>query len=145
VADVHKRKNLPATFFLVAKLVEYTGSELHTILDDPLFDLQCHSYTHTDVVQITDDEQALMVELVDSKHRIEDLFGKEVIGFTTPAGYPQGLRGQPRLLQKLSEAGYRYIRSVGMGPFNTIPAPLTQPFWYTEDGCPELLEIGLHA
>jgi hypothetical protein len=32
-----------------------------------------------------------------------------------------------------------------MGQFNTIPAPLTQPFWYADDGYPGLLEIGLHA
>ena len=45
----------------------------------------------------------------------------------------------------MSEAGYRYVRSVGLGPFDTIPAPLTQPFWYEDDGYPDLLELGLHA
>jgi hypothetical protein len=145
VVEVHKTKSLPATFFLVAKLVEHAAAELRTMLDDPLFDLQCHSYTHADVMQIVADEHALKLELVDSKYLIEDTFGREVIGFTTPAGFPRGLVGQKRLLQALWDAGYRYIRSVGMGPFNTIPAPLTQPFWYGDDGYPELLELGLHA
>jgi hypothetical protein len=85
------------------------------------------------VIQIVDDENALKRELCDAKHLIEETFGREVIGFTTPAGFPNGLVGQPRLLQKFWEAGYRYIRSVGMGPFHTIPAPLTQPFWYADD------------
>ncbi len=145
VADVHRQKNLPATFFLVGQLVEHAASELRAILDDDLFDLQSHSYTHADVIQIVDDENALKRELCDAKHLIEDTFGREVIGFTTPAGFPIGLVGQPRLLQKFWEAGYRYIRSVGMGPFHTIPAPLTQPFWYADDGYPDLLELGLHA
>ena len=145
VAEVHKSKNLPATFFLVAKLVENAAAELRTLLDHPLFDLQCRSYTHTDVIQIGDDNNALKLELVDSKHRIEDAFGREVIGFTTPAGFPRGLVGQTRPLKTFWDAGYRYIRSVGMGSFNTIPAPLTQPFWYAEDGYPDLLELGLHA
>jgi peptidoglycan/xylan/chitin deacetylase (PgdA/CDA1 family) len=43
VADVHRQKNLPATFFLVGQLVEHAASELRAILDDDLFDLQSHS------------------------------------------------------------------------------------------------------
>ena len=26
-----------------------------------------------------------------------------------------------------------------------MPAPLTQPYWYAQDGYPDLLELGLHA
>lgn len=145
VADVHRRKNLPATFFLVAELVEHAASELRAILGDSLFDLQCHSYTHANIIAIANDAQALRHELIDSKQRIEDAFGKSVIGFTSPAGFSDGLRSQPQILEALWNAGYRYLRSVGLGPFNTIPAPLTQPFWYADDGYPEILEIGLHA
>lgn len=145
VADVHRRKQLPATFFLVGELVEHAGSALRDILDDPLFDLQCHSYTHADIVSLAANKQALQHELLDAKQRIEDTFGRTVLGFTTPAGFPNGLCQQPQVLEALWEAGYRYLRSVGMGPFNTIPAPLTQPFWYADDGYPKLLEIGLHA
>ncbi len=145
VVEVHRNKNLPATFFLVAKLVETAAAELRAMLDDPLFDLQCHSYTHADIMQIVDDDHALKLELIDSKHLLEDTFGREVIGFTTPAGFPEGLRKQKRQLEVLWNAGYRYVRSIGMGPFNTIPAPLTQPFWYADDGYPDFLELGLHA
>lgn len=143
VVNVHRQLNLPATFFLVAKLVEHAPTELRNLLDHPLFDLQCHSYSHVDV--LTADERTLQVELVDAKRRIEDTFGRVVRGFTTPAGYTTGLVGQRRVLELLWTAGYRFIRSVGLGPLNTIPAPLTQPFWYADDGYPELLEIGLHA
>lgn len=145
VADVHRQKNLPATFFLVGELVEHAASELRAILDDPLFDLQCHSYTHANIIAIANDTQTLRHELIDSKQRIEDTFGKAVIGFTSPAGFSDGLRGQPQILEALWNAGYRYLRSVGLGPFNTIPALLSQPFWYADDGYPEILEIGLHA
>ena len=43
------------------------------------------------------------------------------------------------------EAGYRYVRSVGKGPKSTLPALLDQPFWYAQDGFPELLETPSHA
>ena len=147
VADAHRRKNLPATFFLVAALVEHAKAELRAILEHPLFDLQCHSYTHADCIQLATahDAQALRREIVESKRLIEETFGREVRGFTLPAGSPTGLVGQPNLLRALREAGYRYIRSVGLGPLQTIPSPLTQPFWYAQDGCPDMLELALHA
>ena len=43
------------------------------------------------------------------------------------------------------EAGYRYVRSVGKGPKGTLRALLDQPFWYAQDGFPELLETPSHA
>jgi peptidoglycan/xylan/chitin deacetylase (PgdA/CDA1 family) len=145
VAEVHLALNLPATFFVVAKLLENAGPELVEILDQPLFDIQCHAYSHADVVRISEDEAALRHELVDAKRRIEDTFGRQVIGFTTPGSYWRGLAGQERVLAALWEAGYRYVRSFGMGPGESMPAPLTQPYWYAQDGYPDLLELGLHA
>ena len=145
VAEVHLKLGLPATFFVVAKLLENAGAELRGILDQPLFDIQCHSYSHADVIRIAEDEAALRRELVDAKQLIEDTFGRKVIGFTTPGSYWKGLIGQQGVLATLWEAGYRYVRSFGMGPDGSMPAPLTQPYWYTEDGFPDLLELGLHA
>jgi peptidoglycan/xylan/chitin deacetylase (PgdA/CDA1 family) len=145
VAEVHARLGLPATFYLVGELVAHAGAELRSILTGPLFDKQCHSYSHENLIQIADDPKALRREIVDSKRLIEDTFGSEVLGFTTPGSFTDGLVGSPRQLELLQEAGYRYIRSVGKGPFDTSPAPLTQPFWYTGDGFPDLLELGLHG
>jgi peptidoglycan/xylan/chitin deacetylase (PgdA/CDA1 family) len=145
IAEVHARVGVPATFYLVAELVEHAGPELRAILGGPLFDKQCHSYSHENLLEIVDDQKALRREIVDSKRLIEDCFGSEVLGFTTPGSFTDGLVGSPRQLELLQKAGYRYLRSVGKGPFDTSPAPLTQPFWYTQDGFPDLLELGLHG
>ena len=145
VAEVHLNHNLPATFFLVGKLVEHAGPRLRELLEHPLFDIQCHSYTHANLMAIAGDPEALRHELVDSKELIESAFGRPVIGLTTPRGFSEGLLGQPQVLRAIWEAGYRYVRSVGLGPFDSVPAPLTQPFWYERDGFPELLELALHA
>ena len=83
-------------------------------------------------------------ELVDSKRLIEDTFGRPVIGFTTPGGYWRGFIGHQKVLAALWEAGYRYVRSFGQGP-SGVPAPLTQPYWYTQDGFPDLLELPINA
>ena len=145
VAEAHLRAGTPATFFIVAKLLDHCAAELREILDHPEFDLQCHSYTHTDLIGISDDDEALRYELIDAKKRIEDTFSRPVIGLTAPGGYTRGFCGQQRLLDLMAEAEYRYMRTFGAGPGQSVPAPLHQPFWYAEDGHPDLLEIPSHA
>ncbi len=147
VADVHLEQDVPATFFLVARMVELAGRELRAILDHSLFDIQCHSFTHPDLMALDDrgDADALRYELADSKKLIEDTFGTPVTGLTAPGGYTRGFAGHPRILGLMQEAGYRYVRSVGAGPAHTVPAPFNGPFWYTEDGFPDLLETPSHA
>ena len=145
VAEVHLRHQAPATFFIVAELAVAAGSRLREILDHDLFDLQSHSFTHDNMVAIRDDAAAVRRELVDSKRVIEDLFGREVIGFTAPGGFAHGFLGEARLLEALWEAGYRYVRTLSWQPNNVAPAPLTQPFWFSDDGYPDLLDISAHA
>lgn len=145
VAEVHLERNQPATFFIVAKLLEHAAPQMRAILDHPLFDLQCHSFTHENLVELAGDPQALRYELVESKKLIEDTFGRSVIGLTTPGAFPRGLVGQKQVLEVVWEAGYRYVRSLGKGPQDSLPAPLTQPFWHAQDGYADLLELPLHA
>lgn len=145
VAEVHMRWEAPATFFLVAKMLDLVGPELRSLLDHPLFDIQCHSYTHPNLLHLENDGDALQHELADSRKRIEDAFGRPVIGLTAPGGYTTGFARHPRMLEALWRAGYRYTRSVGAGPKGTMPAPFNPPFWYAEDGFPDLLETPSHA
>ena len=145
VAEVHLRRQAPATFFIVAQLALAAGSRLREILDHDLFDLQSHSFTHRNMLGIRDDPDALRHELVDSKRVIEDLFGREVTGFTAPGGHGHGFLGETELLEAVWEAGYRYVRTLSWQSNNAAPAPLTQPFWFSGDGFPELLEISAHA
>lgn len=147
VAAVHQARGAPATFFLVAKMLALAGSDLRAILDDPLFDIQCHTFTHLNLIQLDEagDVAALRYELVDAKKVIEDSFGRPVIGMTAPGGYTDGFAGHPRILAILWEAGYRFVRSVAAGPHRTVPAPLNQPFWYARDGFSDLLELPSHA
>ena len=147
VAQVHLERQAPASFFIVAELLQCAASEFRAILDEPLFDIQCHSFTHKDLIGLADadDQAALQHELVDSKKLIEDTFSRPVIGLTAPGGYTRGFIGQERILHVMWEAGYRYMRTVGAGPDGTMPAPLNRPFWYAREGFPGLLEMPSHA
>ncbi len=147
VANAHREREVPATFFLVAKMLELAGPELRGLLDHPLFEIQCHSFTHPNLIELDQrgDAAALRHELVDAKKLIEDTFGRPVVGLTAPGGYTCGFAGHPRILSILWDAGYRYVRSVGAGPHGTMPAPLNLPFWYAQEGFSELLETPSHA
>ncbi len=147
VANVHLEREVPATFFLVAKMLEFAGPELRRLFDDPLFEVQSHSFTHANLIALDErnDSATLRYELADSKKLIEDSFGHPVLGLTAPGGFTHGFVGHPRLLEIMWDAGYRYVRSVGAGPQGTVPAPLNLPFWYTQDGFPDLLETPSHA
>jgi len=147
VADVHWERKIPATFFLVAQMLELAGPALRTLLDDPLFEIQCHTFTHPNLLGLDErgDAAALRYELAAAKQLIEDTFGRPVIGLTAPGGYPCGFAGRTRMLDLLCSIGDRYVRSVGTGPHGTMPAPLLLPFWYSREGFPELLEIPSHA
>ena len=145
VAEAHLERGAPATFFIVARLLDAARRELVDILDHPIFEVASHSYTHPDIKDYLNDDHRLRHEIADSKKAIEDSFGRAVIGFTTPGGYEDGYIGQPKVPEILCEAGYRYLRSVGTGPHYSMPAPLHQPFWYDAEGCAELLEIPTHA
>ena len=147
VVNAHLEREVPATFFLVAKMLELAGPELRALLDHPLLEIQCHTFTHPNLIELDErgDTAALRYELADAKKRIEDTFGRPVIGLTAPGGHTCGFTGRARLLALLWDAGYRYVRSVGTGPHGTVPAPINLPFWYTRDGFPELLETPSHA
>ena len=92
-----------ASFFLVAKMLELAGPELRAILDNPLFDIQCHSFTHPNLIALGDDRATLQYELGDAKKLIEDTFGRAVTGLTAPGGYTDGFRGHPHILDVMWE------------------------------------------
>ena len=49
------------------------------------------------------------------------------------------------MLQLVREAGLHYVSSLAWGPDYSLPALLTEPFNYAEDGFPELWELPCHG
>ena len=146
IVEIHEKYEMPATFFFVAKLLAEQGDEYRRLMDNPLFEIASHTYTHPLLRQhrlgpppIPDEE--LPHEIVDSKKCIEECFGREVIGFRTPWGFSNALRGAEDILRICNECGYRYSSSLAWGPHDTIPAMPLAPFAYAEDGYPNFWEI----
>jgi peptidoglycan/xylan/chitin deacetylase (PgdA/CDA1 family) len=145
IVRVLERHNVPATFYITGLVLEHAGIELAALLKpNPLFDIESHSYSHPQIMgpgwEMSRGE--LHDELIRTSDLIFKYFGHRPIGFCAPGNYYRGLHGRTRLLAALWEEGYQFIGTDGMDargfPF---PAPMTQPYWYTEDGFPDLLEI----
>ena len=149
----HLKYNVPATFFVVGELLEDKtfASEMKSLLDNPLFDVQSHTYTHFSVIPrdgSTPDEafkQRVFDEIKRTNDILQNTFNKKIIGFRTPCGYHDGLGRNKWLLNKLWYEGIRFISSQLVGPGTTVPAPLSNPYWNETDILRPLLELPGHG
>ena len=143
IHGVLSRNNAPATFFVVGEVLERAGADLGSLLSDPLFEIQSHSYTH---MHIKDDDPNILSqfenELEKTAQLIHRYFGKPPRGFAAPGGFYRGLRGYQKQLAILKDQGYVYVNTDASGPPEQwMPAQFTQPYWYDEEGFPEILEV----
>ena len=46
IVEVHRRFDMPATFFLVGKILMADPDDYRELLDDPLFEIASHTYSH---------------------------------------------------------------------------------------------------
>lgn len=147
IVEMHEKHAMPATFFIATHLLPRHSAALKALLDRPLFEIASHSHehellaTHSRSVNPPIDAAKLPDEVLGSKQRLEDLFGRAVTGFRPPWGYGEGLRHAPRLLELLDQGGYRYVSSVLWGENDTLPAPIQPAFTYAAQGYPRLWEI----
>lgn len=150
IVAVHQRLQIPATFFILAKLLEAHPKEYRALLDDPLFEVASHTHDH----QMLRDNafcgkaavpEQIRKEIVTSKKVIEDVFQKPCTGLRPGCGFDNALRGAKEVLTLVAEAGYGYASSLLWGSDYSMPALLTEPFTYSQDGFPELWELPGHG
>ncbi len=151
IRQVHEEFGFPATFFFVGKRLRESGAEYRKILGDvPQFEFASHTVTHYvlrphpfsfDLVE--DDARAMEVQK--SKEIVEQTFERECIGFRPAYGFAEGLRGDSALIDLVSKAGYKYVSSQLWGPDYTVPASLSRPYTYEDEGYPDLVELPGHG
>jgi peptidoglycan/xylan/chitin deacetylase (PgdA/CDA1 family) len=146
VVKVHRRMEAPATFCICGQLLEQAGPRYAQLLCDELFDVHSHTYTHMPVKRTAKHDDPVDLaqvreELVRTAALLERHPGVSNPGLRTPGGFYRGLRGERELLALLVELGVPFVSSDARGPMETVPSPLTEPYWYDEDGFPGLLEL----
>lgn len=148
IVNVHLKHGMPATFFIVSDILNDTNKQrVVRLLDNPLFEIGSHSKSHQLILPhpLNPRTGNPREQLIDSKKRLEDIFGKPMTGYATPYAYVDGFKGHKDILEIVMEAGYKYITTICWGPGFSLPAPITDPFTYAADGFPGLWEIPKHG
>lgn len=147
---LHRRLEVPATFFIVGRLLERHGKAFRALLDDPLFDVQSHSWSH----QILRDSRAhgpgvsleeMDREVGEGKRWVEEVFERQCLGFRPGCGFENGFQGCPERLEILRRHGIRFVSADLRGPLDSIPNDLQQAYTYEADGYADLWEIPGHG
>jgi peptidoglycan/xylan/chitin deacetylase (PgdA/CDA1 family) len=150
IVALHRRLGMPATFFVVGRLLEAEGPAYRELLDDPLFEVASHTYSHGVLRdhpfcgEAASPEEARR-EVLLGKEWVERVFERPCLGVRPACGFEEGLRGAPELLRLIRDAGLSYVSSLGWGLHYSLPAPLSQPFPYADDGFPDLWELPAHG
>ena len=146
IVEVHREHNAPATFFIVGRLLEHYASEFRELLDDPLFEIASHSYSHAVLIDHpvcgpAVSPERLTGEIRTGKDVIEQLFGRRCAGFRPACGFDGGFTGHPSILEIIADAGYSYTSSDLWGRDFSLPVPIKAPYDYADDGFPDLAEL----
>ena len=150
IVEVHKRFEMPATFFIVGKTLDANPAAYRKLLDDSLFEIASHTYSHRMLRDhefcgpaVSMDERRN--EIFKGKAAVERIFERPCIGLRPGCGFDNAFRGEPDVLKLIKEAGLQYVSSLLWGPDHSLPALLREPFNYDAEGFPEIWEIPGHG
>ena len=150
IVDVHHRDEMPATFFITGRTLEANPAEYRALLDDPLFEVASHTYSHKMLRdhpfcgQAASEEQR-RIEIFEGKATIERVFDRPCTGLRPGCGFDNALNGASDVLSLITESGFDYVSSLLWGDDYSLPAPLIKPFTYASDGFPDLWELPGHG
>ncbi len=150
IVAVHKRLEIPATFFITGKTLEANTKEYKALFSDPLFEVSSHTWSHKLLCDnamcgsaVSPDEKR--EEVFKAKALIESVFEQPCAGLRPAVGFDKGLRGAVDVLTLVREAGFRYVSSLLWGPDCSMPALIEAPFHYGGDGFTDLWELPGHG
>lgn len=147
---LHRHYEAPATFFIVGRLLERDGPRYRALLDDPLFDVQTHTYSHPILKDSRPHGPAVSIEQMEievreGKRWVEEVFERECIGLRPGCGFENGFAGAPERLEIIRRHGIRFVSADLRGPLDSIPNDMAQAYTYEADGYGDLWEIPGHG
>ena len=151
IVAMHRRHQMPGTFFITGVTLEGAPEEYRRLLDDPLFEVASHTYSHKMLRDhplcgpaVSDDEIGVQIDR--GKEAVERVFECPCLGLRPGCSFEHGLRGAPEVLRRVQDSGLAYVSSMAWGLDYSLPAPLSnQPFSYVDDGYPDLWELPCHG
>ncbi|NQT46694.1 MAG: polysaccharide deacetylase family protein [Candidatus Omnitrophica bacterium] len=152
--EIHKRLNAPATLFVVGKVLDKYPQAFRKAQQLGIFDFQQHTYSHVNLKPVKIEGELkkaagkwrISRELKKANGALKRHLGLSAEGLTTPYTHHLGLSDRPDLLKILRKAGVRFVRSFGRDRNDQTNISLDlQPFWYDNQGFPEILEFPVQA
>ncbi|MDE3742516.1 polysaccharide deacetylase family protein [Maribacter polysaccharolyticus] len=155
------QEDVPRTFFILghyleACLTDYDIDALREVYhkDNPLIELQQHSYSHPIIRKIKGREEKKVItsgefikDLQQAGEVIENILGVYPNGVRTPIGYHHDLSDMPEILEGMQGMGIRYVSS-NLRSEDSLEAPLNrnrQPHDYGNIGYPTIVEMPSHG
>jgi peptidoglycan/xylan/chitin deacetylase (PgdA/CDA1 family) len=150
IAEVHRRLDMPATFFITGRTLEANVKEYRELLADPLFEVASHTWSHkllrdNALCGRAVSQEEKREEIVRAKEFIESVFERPCVGLRPAVGFDNAFRGATDVLALVREAGFRYVSSLLWGPDCSMPALIEEPFHYGGDGIAEVWELPGHG
>lgn len=150
IVEVHKRLQMPATFFITGKTLEANVKEYKELLTDPLFEVASHTWSHKMLranvfCGSAASAEEKREEVFRSKELIERVFERPCVGLRAACGFDDGLKGAVDVLTLIRESGLKYVSSLLWGPDYSMPALIREPFHYGTDGFADIWEIPGHG
>ncbi len=150
IVEVHREYAMPATFFITGEVLEADGRGYRALVDDPLFEIASHTYSHKmlrdhPLCGPAASRAEIAEQLSEGRRLVEQTFERPCLGVRPGCGFEEGLRGAPEVLECAAQAGFRYVSSMAWGTDYSLPAPLNQPFRYSDDGFPDIWELPAHG
>jgi len=150
IVAVHKKLDMPATFFITGKTLEANAKEYKGLLTDPLFEVASHTWSHkllrdNALCGPAVSAEQKREEIFKAKELIERIFERPCVGLRPAVGFDNALRGAVDVLTLVREAGFRYVSSLLWGPDCSMPALIEEPFHYGVDGFADVWELPGHG
>jgi peptidoglycan/xylan/chitin deacetylase (PgdA/CDA1 family) len=154
---MHRELGVPATIFMVGANIERYQAQLAACLASGCFEIAQHTQDHYPLKTVVEESPENVYLAGLPFDRIEEqlarpvallrtLLGVECRGVTAPYTYYRGLADRPDILELVARHGMSYVRSYGRNCHDYCPVgPEVQPFWYSRQGFPDLLEIPLQG
>ncbi len=156
---LHRELEAPCTMFLVGKVIEENTEQLLPFVEDPLFDIEHHTYSHrllkTVCIELPDGTtqivrggsiDQLQEEMEKVNAVLRQRLGVEPLGMCGPWNYYRGLSDRPDILEVLHRHSIRFTRTYGRNEKDYQPTPFTvQPFWYEPQGFSDILELPIQG
>lgn len=155
---LHEKLSVPCTLFVVGKTLEENLDLFKSIKDSPMIDLQQHTYSHLRLKTVVmDDDKTIQVfrggsleQIREEVNKTNKIFKKKLgitpHGLTGPYCYYRGLQDRPDILEILEDAGIKFLRTDGRNEKDFQPVAFEhQPYFYTPQGFPEIMEFPLQG